>query len=558
MKTGTYHVHQQGIQGQPSHRARWLFLLWMGVWDVANSLILTRFPYIHSDEPWLAGLSLAVLREKSLFVTEPFFDLFPRQPHALKILFHAIQSAFIQLFGFRAFSVRLVSLIAASVILVLLFSFFSTVFANEYYALAATMAFSVHIQFLYAAHFARQEILLLIVLVLAAWLYESDRPQRYWLIPTVIGLSATLHPNAFILAVMVGMVLLKDVLARRIASRRLLQYGGILVAFALALVGMSLAVTPAFLTNYALYGETLAVSSTIGDRWQNFIEFLIKIRDQISGSYWLPNLRFWFVLAVVNVLAATLVLILAGKKLVRSNRRGLENGLCGLSGFFVALFIIGRNNPTSILFALFPLTLLTGHLLQTLLRSRSRALKGLAVLIGMTILTIGLTGSLKAILPIIGENSSASMTIGLRANSDPYDTYLAEIERHLPEDSVVLGNLSAGFALADDRFYDIRNLDYRTDRDMAAYCAERQINVVIWYEEYDYILRNPQWRILYEEQSNDGAGAETLSALKELIEKQGRSLHVFESPVYGTRIIRYMGDYPWKVSLFAIDPQTIS
>jgi len=52
---------------------------------IFNLLILCSYPFVHSDEAWLSGLSRQMLESRSFSVTEPFFDLLPRNPHALKI-----------------------------------------------------------------------------------------------------------------------------------------------------------------------------------------------------------------------------------------------------------------------------------------------------------------------------------------------------------------------------------------------------------------------------------------------------------------------------------------
>jgi hypothetical protein len=72
-----------------------LVLGYLVLWSVLNGLTLTVFPAVHSDEAWLAGLSRAYLDQASVTVTEPFFDLFPRQPHAFKMLFHVLQAGLI-------------------------------------------------------------------------------------------------------------------------------------------------------------------------------------------------------------------------------------------------------------------------------------------------------------------------------------------------------------------------------------------------------------------------------------------------------------------------------
>lgn len=531
-----------------------LFLIWMTVWTLANSLTLTRFPYVHSDEPWLAGLSQAMLKAKSLLVTEPFFDVYPRQVHAMKLLYHAIQACFIKVLGYQVLSVRLISLLSGALVLMMLFHYGKKVFEDSRVALFLSVLAGLHIQFIYASHLARQEMLLMAALVMAAIWMTGVQKAPHWLAPLVIGLSALIHPNALVVATMIGLVLLKNVLTRRMPWRRLFQFIGILSVCAAVLVGLSLFFTPEFLDNYARFGATLAVDADPISRWQNLISFFVKLGGQISGTYWLPDLRFWFALTVVVVPASVLALLTSGEYLNQRNRTGLVDGLCLFAGYLIATFVIGRNNPTSILFALFPLVILVGHLIQSVGQAKSRLLRTLSYLAACGVLTAGLFGSIQSVRPF------------LNSKTDPYETYLEEIRSNLPRDAVVLGNLSAGFALEDVAFFDIRNLDAIatglerpvTKADLIAYIRERRINTVIWYEEYEYILRNPQWRILYEDQPDGLAVSEPLTLLNQILTESGNLIHEFESPVYGTRIIRFMGDYPWKVSLISLDPKTIS
>jgi len=72
---------------------------------------------------------------------------------------------------------------------------------------------------------------------------------------------------------------------------------------------------------------------------------------------------------------------------------------------------------------------------------------------------------------------------------------------------------------------------------------------VIYYEEYDYIHRNQQWEILY------GDDEIYYNELNEILLNYGSVLYEFEDMDYGTRIIRYMGEYPWKVTIYHLDFQ---
>ena len=72
---------------------------------------LERFPFVHSDETWLSGLSRYILKTGQAGETEPYFNLFERHPHALRFLFQGIQMLTIKIFGYSIASVRGVSLL---------------------------------------------------------------------------------------------------------------------------------------------------------------------------------------------------------------------------------------------------------------------------------------------------------------------------------------------------------------------------------------------------------------------------------------------------------------
>lgn len=79
------------------------------------------------------------------------------------------------------------------------------------------------------------------------------------------------------------------------------------------------------------------------------------------------------------------------------------------------------------------------------------------------------------------------------------------------------------------------------------YIEDNGINTVIYYEEYDYIHRNPQWQILY------GDDSHYYDDLQLFLNENASLTGSFESPFYGNRIIRYTGDYPWRVLIYHID-----
>ena len=225
-----------------------------------NLLFLTRYPLVHSDESWLAGLTRNMMANADPGVTETFFDLKPRYPHAVKILFHLLQMPLILLFGYSVFSVRLLSLMAGTAALYLFYRCCrqSAPFPLSL-ALAALMA--VNPQFLSAAHTARQEILLVCALLLLALMLlqsKGDSTGRLAVkLGVVTGLSAGLHPNAFVLAASCGAALLAVMLGRkRFRIKPLLAYVGVTGGVALVFVGLSFLFDHQFITHYMRYGDT--------------------------------------------------------------------------------------------------------------------------------------------------------------------------------------------------------------------------------------------------------------------------------------------------------------
>lgn len=507
---------------------------------IVNLLTLSVFPYVHSDEPWLAGLTRAYMTSKTIFVTEPFFDTFPRNPHAIKSLFHLIQSNFIRLFGYNIISVRIMSLIFGMLCLLSLYMLFYKISDHHGKALLMTAIPALNIQFIYASHFARQEILLLFVLIAAYYIYSQTDYKMHnkaLLMGVIIGLSIGLHPNAFIIAMMLAFILLVDTLSKKMHIKHLLTYVATLAFFAVAYITISLIGNSNFFSDYWAYGQTLSVDAAPISRLSNFIEYYIKLDTQNSGTYYLPNIHGYLMIFILMLVIATTILItdkkLKTKNLYHAPHQLMLSGILMTIGFNVAIFIIGRMNPTSIIFILLPGVLLfIGILLRVSLSNK--------------VVTIILV--LAVLLSANQANSQVQEVIS--STKESYFDYEQAIKNHLPSDAVVLGNLSSGFIFKDIEFYDIRNLHYLDNMSVEAYVSHNAINTIIYYEAYDYIHRNPQWQILY----GDDSGY--YDQLKQLIETDGILVHEFQSPTYGNRIIRYMNDYPWTVKIYYIDTES--
>ncbi len=527
------------------------FILYTILYTLASLFTLTRFPLIHSDEAWLAGLTQTMMAKGSLFTTESFFDLMPRTPHLIKVFYHGLQIPLIHLFGYHIFSVRLLSLIALLAGMIMLYMWLTQKNINPLHQLLLVILITSHIQIIYASHFARQEMILLLVLILCIYLYHQN-PEKVTRLGLVLGLAIGFHPNAFIIASLIGALVLKDTCIKKITIRKLILFVLTLGFFALAFAGISLILNPGFIKEYFAYGQSLGVDAAPASRLLNFKDFYLKIFYQITGTYYIPNIKWVLIigygLALLQLAVIPVILIYKRtKKEVLTDH--LSSWPFNLSlmviAFNLALFIIGRYNTTSILFLVFVLLLLTGLSILSLMDSNPSKQSSptdreflnhlhypSSLIVGLFLVLIFLN------LKVVYDDYQA-------VSSQDYAYYEKQILNSMEEDAVILGNLSSGFIFKDHDFYDIRNLAFLGDQSISDYIKDRGINTIIYYEEYDYIHRNPMWTILYGDD-------DYYDDLKDFLNKKATLKGTFEDSFYGSRMIRYMGDYPWKIYIYEI------
>lgn len=508
-----------------------IYMTYAIFWFFVNLLTLNTYPLMHSDESWLAALTVTMMDEKNLMATEPFFDLAPRAPHTLKTLYHLLQMPLIKLLGYNLSSVRFLSLLFATGSLIVLILIFHQLYNARWKVLLSVAIITLNSQFIYGAHLARQEMALVFVLLLSYKLYLSDHlndRSKALIISALIGISISFHPNAFMIAMMIGTLYLYDFLRHKVEWTSLLLYALPMATFALLNLLITFLATSNFLQTYWLYASTLSVGAPPQSRVENFIDFYIKLDQQISGTYFLPSLSYLFIACLIGVILLIMMIYL----IKVDRKKALPIGHCLLMsiGFNLALFLIGRYNPTSIIFQTVIITMFLS-------------------------MVIGMMPSPNYQWPLYGLLLLATLNVTYMdtrvfSNHD-YEAYHTFIEEQVSGDDVILANLSGGFALSPNQFYDIRNLNYLGEQTLSDYLKERQINTIIYYEEYDYIHRNPSWLILY---GDDSAYYE---ALQTIIEDYGTLRAETTSPYYGNRIIRYLGDYSWQIKIIDIDVQAI-
>lgn len=518
--------------------------IFLVIYSIFNLLTLTKFPLIHSDEAWLAGLTDNYLDYKTIFVTESFFDLMPRTLHTIKSFYHLLQLPFITLFGNTPFAIRLLSLLAAIITLYFFNKLFLSFKLSPIRALMYTIIFSLNLQFIYSAHFGRQEMILLMMLTICTYLYFSN--QSIYKIAIILGLSIGFHPNAFIITVMIGSILIKDYLTKKsISFKQVIGFISIIGGFACLHIGFTLLANPDFFAEYWAYGQTLSVDALPTNRFVSLKNFYLKLYHQISGTYYIPPMKPLYLIGGFLSLIVFIISLL--KKFTHQNKivQLLLDALVMVIGYNIAIFVIGRYNTTSISFLLLPLyiiILLTLEVLYQFILDKSK-------LNHQTYKYIYY--SLCMILALVSLQSFTSEYSATALNN--FDAYMSNIQDNIDDDAVILGNLNSGFLFHNHTFYDIRNLayinentKYPQDTTIEAYINNRNINTIIYYEEYDYIHRNQQWEILY------GDDALWYDDLQVFIAYKTTLVHEFDNMYYGSRIIGFLGDYPWKIYIYQV------
>lgn len=490
---------------------RYLIYLLLIAFFVINLLGLTSFPFAHSDEAWQAGYSRFSAAE-GLSATEPFFDLFPRTVHTLRSIFAALQSPFFTVFGFSLFSARLLSLLFSTLSLWLLWRLLEEYSPLQQLFAWLFLASSIH--FIYTARLARQEPIILFVLLTTLYLLRSKKKKATLLAAVLTGLTFGVHLNGLLILLPFSLLQLYYYIKKEIPLSQLLLYSGIAGGLAGIFLFSSLYLNPDFVQQYLAYGETQgAIASEIG-RMEGAVLFYRKLFAQVGGTYQLMDIRLELILLGL-AFAISLFLLLRNKL----PRRGRELLLL-LFAMQAVQVLINRNNQTSIIFFLLIGTLLLFTLLPLLPKRAGILLLLVLVLLG-----------------------SAKTHRELSVRHQSYEHFIAELAQAAPEGKV-LANLNAYFGF-EGRLYDYRNLAYLGETSIHEYIEERGIRYIVYYEEMDYIYRNLEtWWILYGDLPYYEELQSYLSGLEIVYEAA--------APTYAMRIARYVDTYPWMVTVYKV------
>lgn len=520
-------------------RTRTLILSLFILYLLVNLLTLTRFPTVHSDELWLKGLTDEMLARKTFVVTEPFYDLYPRIVHPFRWIFHSLQAFVFLLFGSSVFSIRLLSLLASAGSLLLFYSLVKTTLGKRSFAFAGTSALALNIQFIYSAHFGRQEALILFLLLLSLILCLKKTWKHPWLspvLPALVILAALgIHPNAFLIAFTTGAVFFIQILQKERPLRDLLILIGTAAAGALLYLLIGFRWNPDLIAGYLRFGSSVGVDASLTGRTEGFYWFWYKLFGRIGGTYDLFDLRTELILGLLFLLALAFSSIQTFRKRTSRDSMALFP-FTVMASLLFGIFLIGRYNQTSVIF-LIPFLILSGFTLAHPFLSieGKQKLQKPAILLLLAASAFGLYGN----LTLYREERPYHVT---------YETMLARVNEVVPQDAVVLGNLNLIGAFMPDRFYDVRNLGHLSEADLTfeAYVEERGIEYILVHDEMGYIEEtSPKWDFLYV--NNDFAGD-----MKTFLETRTDLVGTIDNPLYAMRIARYSGTYPWETKIYRV------
>ena len=497
-------------------------LIWYVItYFIVNIIFLTKFPSMHSDESWLSGLTRSMMH-KGLGTTGYFFDMLPRYPHAIKTIFHILQMPFILIFSYNLFSVRLLSLIFGIISLMFFYKILVKLTNSSLISLIGTITLSIDIQFIYASHFARQEIIIVASILFGIY-YILSRIDN-WNIKNdiitgcIIGLSIGIHPNSFLLALIIGAVYLYYIIfEKKLKLKNLALLVLITAFFAAIFVGLSFLFNPNFINDYLKYGDDLGTTTSGIMKLFAFPKYYKKLYNSFSVTYYTPQIKVQFIIFALSFLLGIISLILGKEK-----RKALIF-LLPITALNIGYIIIGRYSQPGIIL-LFPLC----YLLAFLLISKIKKLRIIFAII---------------LFIIIGFNTAVQI---LQETNNNYKKYIDEIQSIVPNDAEVLANLNTEYAFDYNKLHDYRNLDKLGETSFEEYIQEYDIEYIVYPEEMDFIYSNrPVWNVMY------GNLYPYYDDMTQFLSDNCELVYEFNSP-YAMRILMYSNDENWSVKIYKV------
>ncbi len=525
-------------------------------------LTLSRHPFVHSDEAWLAVLTRAMIAERSPAATEEVFRLTPRYPHALKTLYHVLQMPFLAV-SWSAFAARLPSLTAGIAALFFLSRIAQECGLRGWRRFVPSALMSVDPQFWYSAHFGRQE-MILVALFLWAWsLKARNKSAALTALPPAAGIF--IHPNIFIIALAIGALYAADLLGcigKKNAWKRpltnLAVFSGILAASAAAALGASVLMDSGFLNHYTDFGDRVGAGDSIAMKILGLPRFLGKMWNRRAGTYYLADVRPMFVLGSLGYL------ITAVRAIFQKKGRGR---LLLIPSLLVGIIIVGKYAPPTVVFLMPSLYLALGEAFFGEWNA-----KGLYRRYGKRITLAA--AAVSWILPAVISFSEVRESL-MKPSYTEYVRFLQESVGPLNGDERILVNLNAAFAFGYDTLVIWRDLtplsgnhanegrDGETKAawignntaeslttgmygDLETFLDNQCVSWIVLPDELNYIYeRRPVWNALY---GTPG----WYPPLMEILERRGEEISRGFFPNYAMRIVPLMKSNNWSVGVYRL------
>ncbi|MCK5736080.1 MAG: hypothetical protein KAH21_06350 [Spirochaetaceae bacterium] len=495
-------------------------------------------PFVHSDEAWLAVLSRAMIVERNPAAVEEIFRLTPRYPHALKTLYHMVQAPFLAI-SWSVYSARLPSLIAGIFSLVFITRIAFSLGMGKYLRFVPVLFMALDPQFWYAAHFGRQE-MLLTALFLFSWdLKCKNHPS--WIVALPLSAAIFVHPNAFIIAIPMGVLYLIEMLDSFCKSgikrtgkiKDIVFFMVVSAAFASAAVGFSYLMDSDFLNHYLRFGDSVGAGDSLLIKLLGFPVFLEKMWRGNAGTYYLADVRPMFVIGSLGFLLLLLSLVHS------LNRKTALSVLSVPLSLALGMVLVGKYGPPTIIFLMPPAYLLFAYSLNKLkLFQKKRFYKA----------------ALKPSLPLIVILAAAIlswttlMEVSHSLHKPSYTSYRGFLKENISKEGRVLANLNTAFAFDYNRLVIWRDLaNLRADEDsLNKFLQKNDVRWVILTDELELVYESrPVWNALY-------GNPFWYPQLVGIIEDEGVEAAAGIFPDYAMRIVPYMNRKPWASVIYRI------
>ncbi len=498
------------------------------IYIILNLVTLTRFPLMHSDESWLSGLSRHMLVTGDFSVTEPFFDLITRNQHALKTFFHTLQLLMIKTFGYTLFNIRLLSLLFGLVSLYYFYRLCLLMFPGKKLALWACLLMGVDIQFLYASHFGRQEIMLVWILVFGLYYYFKNITSRLYrhdiFLGFITGVSIGIHPNFLIIFLVFSGIYLIHFFEKKKQFTSFLIFSLTFAGLILFFITLSYRFDPNFLFNYLSYGQKqFKIFNPFSTKLFRLASYAKSIYLRQGGTYYLPDLKVQLLL--LNALFLLSQTIPCRKTNI--DRKSIPFWLIiSVTSIIIGLLLIGRYNTTYIAFFIPFIYLLVGFCL-TVLPDKFQKVAPVFLFLSLLFLTI------HNVYPFLKYD---------------YQSYLNKVTMAVEPNRKVLASLNVEYAFNDSCLFDLRNLSFLKQRGLtfAEYLRKNRIEYIIYPEGLDFIYQNrPKWNGVY-------GHLPYYIEMRHFIQEHCRLVSSFEDPAYGIEIPTYVGKKNWRILIYKV------